>query len=174
MIVLVKPKAERASEYLELCKEYGLFDKSKHIHIDSLEKAEKRIEFDLSLEEKEELPEGRVRQLIRWAQNEDGKIVGTCRIRLKLNENLKKTGGHIGYDVRPEFRRKGIGTEILKLALKELRAKINEDVLITCDDDNIGSSRVIENNGGILENIIIDEESGKLVRRYWIKRNNRW
>ena len=46
---------------------------------------------------------------------------------------------------------------------------INLDkVLITCDDDNIASKRIIENNGGIFESKIFKEENKKELRRYWI------
>jgi predicted acetyltransferase len=37
-----------------------------------------------------------------------------------------------------------------------------ESALLTCDDDNVASRRVIERNGGMLE----DERDGKL--RYWV------
>ena len=37
-------------------------------------------------------------------------------------------------------------------------------VLVTCDDDNVGSARTIESQGGVLEDI----RRGK--RRYWIQR----
>lgn len=40
--------------------------------------------------------------------------------------------------------------------------------LITCDVDNIGSRRVIENNGGILE----DQRGAKL--RYWVPTRSGW
>jgi predicted acetyltransferase len=40
-------------------------------------------------------------------------------------------------------------------------------VLITCDDDNIGSQKIIESNGGRLQDTIL-EKPGKLTRRYWI------
>ncbi|MEY3855926.1 MAG: hypothetical protein RJA45_396, partial [Actinomycetota bacterium] len=39
-------------------------------------------------------------------------------------------------------------------------------VLITCNDDNIGSMKVIEKHGGVLENKV--DENGRLLRRYWI------
>ena len=49
---------------------------------------------------------------------------------------------------------------------------VKEDkVLVTCDDNNIGSAKVIENNGGVLENKVtnIDEYGEVVTRRYWIK-----
>ena len=44
-------------------------------------------------------------------------------------------------------------------------------VLLTCDKENIASSKTIISNGGVLENEVIDEvnlgESG-IIQRYWI------
>jgi len=42
-------------------------------------------------------------------------------------------------------------------------------VLVTCDDDNIGSIGTIEKNGGILENVIDGPDLDKPKRRYWIE-----
>jgi predicted acetyltransferase len=41
-------------------------------------------------------------------------------------------------------------------------------VLITCDTANSASARIIEKNGGLLENRISDPDSGEEVSRYWI------
>jgi predicted acetyltransferase len=46
---------------------------------------------------------------------------------------------------------------MLKLALIECRKIGLEKILLTCDTDNIPSNKVIQRNGGILENIIIWE-----------------
>jgi predicted acetyltransferase len=42
-------------------------------------------------------------------------------------------------------------------------------VLVTCEDDNDGSIRTIEKNGGVLENIIGRPDLPKPKRRYWIE-----
>lgn len=96
-----------------------------------------------------------------------GQIVGRTSIRHILNDYLLERGGHIGYGVRPEFRRKGLATEILAQSLEIARELGIARALVTCDDDNIGSSRTIEKCGGILENII-ELEDGVKLRRYWI------
>ena len=64
----------------------------------------------------------------------------------------------------------GYGTKMLELALKKAKLIGLNKVLITCDDDNPGSARVIEKNGGILENKILNIIDGQqvLIRRYWI------
>jgi predicted acetyltransferase len=89
-------------------------------------------------------------------------------LRLELNDYLLNYGGHIGYSIAPSERKKGYGSIMLKEALHKARDFQLEKVLITCDDDNPGSYKVIENNQGIIENKIFYEATGKYVRRYWI------
>ena len=98
------------------------------------------------------------------------RIVGRTSIRHSLNEYLERMGGHIGYVVVPEFRRQGYATVILQLSLQIAREKCGgvSRVLVTCDDDNVGSIRTIEKNGGILENVVSGQGLDKPKRRYWI------
>jgi predicted acetyltransferase len=96
-----------------------------------------------------------------WIDGED--YLGSIRIRHSLNEELLEEGGHIGYDIAPAQRLRGHGTAMLKAALP-IAADLGVDpVLITCDNDNVGSRKIIEANGGVLE----DERNGKW--RYWVK-----
>ena len=97
----------------------------------------------------------------------NGKIVGTIAIRNYLNDSLMKSGGHIGYGIRPSERRKGYGAKMLALALKKCREFGVEKALVTCDKDNIASAKTAMKNGGILENELV-EENGNIVQRYWI------
>lgn len=97
------------------------------------------------------------------------RIVGRVSIRHMLNDFLLRVGGHIGYVVVPQFRRQGHATAILSLALHIAHDKLGiHRVLVTCDDDNVGSIRTIENNGGVLENVITGPDLDKPKRRYWI------
>jgi len=119
---------------------------------------------------------------ITWNQNEatpdwvtgsvyfavvDGKIIGTIAVRHYLNDSLMKSGGHIGYGIRPSERRKGYGTKMLALALEKCREFGIEKALVTCDKVNIASAKTAMRNGGVLENEII-EDDGNIVQRYWI------
>ena len=94
-------------------------------------------------------------------------FVGAVNIRHYLNEALLRDGGHIGDGVRPSERRKGIATKMIGLALDECRKLGIDRVLMVCDKDNIGSAKSIINNGGVLENEIIDGEV--IEQRYWIE-----
>jgi len=97
----------------------------------------------------------------------DGQIVGRVSIRHALNEYLERRGGHIGYGVRPDFRGRGYASAILLRALGFIGTLGIEKVLVTCDDANAASARVIEKCGGTLENII-EQDDGEKLRRYWI------
>ena len=114
------------------------------------------------------LPPGHVPSTFLFAFEGD-RIVGRVSIRHRLNAYLLRIGGHIGYAVVPEFRRRGYATAMLRLALDFARDTVGLDrVLVTCDDDNIGSIRTIEKNGGVLEDVILADGLAKPKRRYWI------
>lgn len=98
----------------------------------------------------------------------DGRIVGMINIRHRLNDFLLREGGHIGYSIRPTERRKGYGTQMLKLALEKCRELNLDRVLITCDKVNVASARVIINNNGVLENELYSELYSEIIERYWI------
>lgn len=81
----------------------------------------------------------------------DQHLVGMVNNRYKLTDFLMNVGGHIGYSVRKSERKKGYATEMLKLALLYYPQKNIEQVLVTCDKENLASAKVIQNNGGQLE-----------------------
>lgn len=95
-----------------------------------------------------------------WADGDT--YLGRINIRHHLNEHLRDVGGHIGYDVRPSARRRGHATAMLAAALPRAAALGIEKALVTCDTTNTASRKVIERNGGILE----DRRGDKL--RYWV------
>ncbi len=84
-----------------------------------------------------------------WAI-EGEEFAGRISIRHELNDALRRMGGHVGYDTVPSFRGRGVATEMLRLALPIARGLGLAEVLLTCDDDNAASIRVIEKNGGAL------------------------
>ena len=94
-------------------------------------------------------------------------FVGAVNIRHYLNDKLRFSGGHIGDGIRPSERGKGLGTEMIALALEECRKLGISEVLMCCKKTNLASARTIEKNGGVLENEVLDD--GVSVLRYWIK-----
>ncbi|MBP3708584.1 MAG: GNAT family N-acetyltransferase [Clostridia bacterium] len=94
----------------------------------------------------------------------DDKIVGMINIRTKLNERMKKSGGNIGYGIRPKERRKGYNKINLYLALLKCQKYGIKNVILSCRKDNIGSSKTMKALGGyydreiysIVENCIIE------------------
>jgi|Napbiome12C3dose_1001474.scaffolds.fasta_scaffold00001_315 predicted acetyltransferase len=114
------------------------------------------------------LPEGFVPTTELWLIDKE-EFIGRVSIRHRLTENLLRLGGHIGYYIRPSKRKMGYGKMILKLALKEAKKLGIFKALVTCDDTNLGSAKIIEANGGILENKVDNGRDNPLKRRYWIK-----
>ena len=100
-----------------------------------------------------------------WGVMEE-QFVGRISIRHELNDALRVFGGHIGYDTVPSFRGQGIATAMLRQALPVARALGLTEVLLTCDDTNAASIRVIETNGGTLREVrVID--ANKPSKRYY-------
>jgi len=115
------------------------------------------------------VPEGYVPDTLYFLMDSGGdKILGRISIRHRLNDHLlNNPGGHIGYAVAPSERRKGRATEQLRLGLEKCREMGIGPVLITCHKENIASAKVIQKNGGALEDERVSGE-GKVFQRYWI------
>jgi predicted acetyltransferase len=106
-------------------------------------------------------PDGYVTSTNLWLV-EGRDYLGRVGVRHRLTEQLLQAGGHIGYDVRPSARRRGHAGAMLAGALSVARGLGIGPALVTCRVDNLASRRVIERNGGVLE----DQRAGKL--RFWV------
>lgn len=104
-----------------------------------------------------------------YVRKADARIVGMIQLRHRFNDYLAEFGGHIGYSVRPDERRKGYAKQMLALVLKEAKMLGLSRVLVTCDDDNAASARTIQANGGVFERTAWLESEGVTLRRYWIE-----
>lgn len=113
-------------------------------------------------------PDGMVHNDLYWIVD-DGEVIGFVSFRHGLNEWLRNVGGHIGYAVRASRRRQGYATAALVLSLARAREIGLDRVLITCDDDNVGSYRTIERAGGVLQDVTDQTAYGHpRLRRYWV------
>lgn len=93
------------------------------------------------------------------------RVLGAVDIRRGLTDTLLRSGGNIGYGIRPSERRKGYGMALMGLALNKCRDLSMRRVLITCDKQNTVSAHVISQNGAVLENE--QEADGITVQRRW-------
>lgn len=117
------------------------------------------------------LPAGYVKGTYLWLVDAD-EFVGEVSIRHSLTDSLLRFGGNIGYGVRYSKWNQGIGTIMLSKALIYAKEKIGlSKVLITCNDDNYSSARVIEKNGGLLQDKVKNTIDGvdRITRRYWVE-----
>ncbi len=117
-------------------------------------------------EEGKNLHEGWVPATTYWLIDKE-EFIGHTNIRHKLTEELKTEGGNIGYYIRPTARKKGYGTKMLELALHEAEKIGLKKVLITCEESNIGSRKVIERNGGKYRDKVT--KNGKTLLRFWVE-----
>ncbi len=169
---LVLPREEHREQLENYLKEH--FENGEY-HLNGVGGLDKIKDFEEWLHKiqdenvKEKVKEGRVQATLYLAiRKSDNRMIGTIQIRHELNEYLLNIGGHIGDGVRPSERRKGYATEMIRLALEKCKEIGLDKVLITCNKDNIGSRKSIQNNGGILENETLDE-IGKELQRFWIE-----
>lgn len=108
-----------------------------------------------------------VPETVYWGVSE-GVVVGRISLRHRLEGNLFKMGGHIGYEVRPSYRRRGIATEMLKLVLETPKARQIGRLLLTCAPDNIASNKTIQANGGVFTEKVFVELIQEFRNHYWI------
>ncbi len=93
---------------------------------------------------------GRVPASFYVGVDEVGELVGRVSVRWELNEALRHVNGHVGYAVRPAFRRRGHAVRLLRGALMLLAARGVSTALLTCDETNTASVATIRACGGVL------------------------
>lgn len=88
----------------------------------------------------------------------DKRIVGMINVRLTLNEDLSRHGGHIGYSIRPTERGKGYNKINLYLGLKVLDMFGVKTAFLDADLDNPASWKTMEALGGVRVREYFDDE----------------
>lgn len=168
MIKLIVPNKEYLQSYIEAYREYVDNNVSTYSFTDPYS-CDIFDKFDRYRNERD-LPPNRVGEDKYWlVDDEKGCFIGEIAIRHRLNDALAQRGGHIGYGVRYSEWNRGFGTIMLGFALEKAKELHISPVLITCNDDNLASARVMEKNGFVLGDKIIVSVDGEdhLTRRYW-------
>ncbi len=130
-------------------------------HPDAFFELADRFEFD------RDLPDDRV-PMSQYLLFEDDQLVAMSSLRRRLIPVLLLDGGNIGYKVRTTARRRGFAKEVLRQTLDEARGIGLDRVLLTAEDSNLASIRVIENAGGLRDSDSISPRTGNRIRRFWI------
>ena len=168
-IILVKPDLSYADEIIKY-KEESLAESpiiNGSAGLDRFSSIEDWLEELKKRSSEDTVPKGLVPSSTYLAVREkDNYIVGMIDIRHYLNEYLTQVGGNIGYGVRKTERNKGYAKQMLKLALEKCKELKIKKVLITCDEDNIASEKVILSANAKLEDI--RNVDGENKKRFWI------
>lgn len=116
-----EPSIDRKEEAINYINEFYQYNSDingvggLHRYLDNYEGWLEKLEEDYTRIPNEEKVPSRTYFLVRESDN---RIIGMINIRLALNEKLSKSGGHIGYSIRPSERRKGYNKINLYLGLK--------------------------------------------------------
>lgn len=168
-IILVKPDLSYADEIIKY-KEESLAESpiiNGSAGLDRFSSIEVWLEELKKRSCEDTVPKGLVPSSTYLAVREkDNYILGMIDIRHYLNEYLTQVGGNIGYGVRKTERNKGYAKQMLKLALEKCKELKIKKVLITCDEDNIASEKVILSANAKLEDI--RNVDGENKKRFWI------
>jgi predicted acetyltransferase len=98
----------------------------------------------------------------------DGEVVGRIALRHHLNASLEEFGGHVGYEVHPAFRRRGVATAMLRALIVHAKRRGMDRLLVTTAPDNGGSIGAITAAGGVLERTAFVQRVQRTTCYYWI------
>lgn len=170
-----EPNIHRKEDALSYIDEFHKYnseingDGGLHRYLDDYEGWLQKLEEDYTRIPSEEKVPTRTYFLIRES---DDQIIGMINIRLALNKNLKKFGGHIGYSIRPTERGKGYNKINLYLGLKVCQEYGIETVLMDANKDNPASWKTMESLGGInIREFFESENVHCIVKDYEINVN---
>ena len=97
-------------------------------------------------------------------------IEDSCLIDYHLKEH---NHGHVAYAIRPLERKKGYGSLLLNLIIEKCIESGMKEICVSCYEDNIGSRKIIEKNGGIFDGKWVSELDKKIALKYFINLNSK-
>lgn len=104
----------------------------------------------------------------------DGSDAGHINFRVGDTSHVQACAGHIGFEIRPEFRGQGYAGQACR-ALASLVRLFYKTVVITCDPDNVASRRTIELLGaGFVDEVDVPPHDPGYKRGARRKRRYHW
>lgn len=100
--------------------------------------------------------------------DENDTVYAQGDVRHKATKFTVTLQGQIGYGVLPSKRKCGYGTLICKLLIEKAKELGFESIIITCREDNEGSRKIIEANGGSYLNSVFNKKDNTYLRRYQV------
>jgi len=162
--MLIKPSLERKNSFLEMYLTYQKFGEADWCvsYTDALTDFSGMVDRLINHSKGIGIPSDWVPTSHFWLIHED-RVGGTLRIRHRLTPVVAEKAGHIGYDIAPPLRGRGLGHEILRLGLNEANKLGIEDIMAICAETNIPSQRILMRHGKIESK----RSNGEVV--YWLK-----
>ncbi len=172
-MILIKPSTEYLTSYIEFAEQLEEEGNKERFSLDQARKEPDTYIKNMKILETERckaIAPYLVPTAILWfIQENNDEVIGRLSIRHSLgNEFLKNFGGHIGYAVKPTYRKRGSGGFLLEEGLKFAKRIAISEVLITCDEGNLPSKKIIEKGGGRYIDKIYNEVSKVNKLRYKI------
>jgi len=169
MCQLILPSVNYKDSYLEAVLEFQQERRNNNINHEKLSSDfESYIKEQIGFSKGENLPYGFIPFTNFWLIDKF-EFIGFLVFRHYLTDKLKKEGGHIGYEIRPSKRKMGYGKKILELGLVKVKEAGIEKALITCNEDNLASRKIIEYCGGEFIDKVKLENQVPLKLRFWVK-----
>ncbi len=148
---------EAFSVYTKACMRDGL-----SLYAEAIDDCEAYLKKRIAYAQGEQLPEGWP-PISMYFYIDSGVILGAIRVRHGVNPYIENVIGHIGYETLSQARGKGTATAMLSWVKQQV---IEDDVIVTCDESNLASQKVIEKCGGKYLNTFYCNEDHCEVRRY--------
>jgi predicted acetyltransferase len=162
---LAEPDIRYKDSYIEALHEFSAIDGDTHTDIEDREKNFEK--YLAKLENDKNASEGLVPNIQYWLTDGD-KYIGRINYRPELDDNLRFRGGNIGYAIRPSERGKGYASKMMEMIIEKARSEGKKELLVTCDSDNIPSTKVIEKAGGKYLSSDVGGEKNTAFNRYII------
>ena len=175
-LFLEKPTINRKEDAIDYLKEHVIYNSDMN-GTGSMDRCLDDLSYEEWIIEQEKRGEYKYATSINRCpfvvRESDNRIIGMINIRYQISKELLNNGAsHIGYGIRPTERRKGYAKIALYLGIIEEQKMGEDNILLDCNLDNIGSNKTILALGGVLDKTEIDPNDNEMTNYYYINVND--